>query len=72
MFDGYKVPYMKEAIDEAIRFHSMLPTIHSIGWDIAITEDGPCFIEGNDNWEISLMQISNHGLQKEFNKYFYR
>ena len=72
VFEGYKVPYLKEAIEEAVRFHRMLPTIHSIGWDIAITETGPCFIEGNDNWEISLMQISNHGLQKEFKKYFYK
>lgn len=72
VFEGYKIPFLQEAIDEAIRFHKMLPSIHSIGWDIAITEEGPCFIEGNDNWEISLMQISNNGLQIEFNKLFYK
>jgi hypothetical protein len=25
--------------------------IHSIGWDIAITDNGPIFIEGNDDWD---------------------
>lgn len=71
VFDGYKIPYLQEAINQAKTLHGHLYGIHSIGWDIAITEDGPCFVEGNDNWEISLMQISNHGLQKEFKQLFY-
>lgn len=53
-----------------MRFHTFLPSIHSIGWDIAITKDGPCFVEGNDNWEVSLVQICSHGLAKEFNDWF--
>lgn len=70
VFKNYKIPYMKEALEQAKEFHRRLYGIHSIGWDIAITESGPCFVEGNDNWEISLMQISNHGLRKEFSKLF--
>lgn len=70
IFKGYKIPYFKEAISEAIRFHKILGGIHSIGWDIAITENGPCFIEGNDNWEITLHQVTSHGMQKEFEHYF--
>lgn len=69
-FEGYVIPFMVDAVNEACRFHQVLSGVHSIGWDIAITEDGPCFIEGNDNWELSLMQISNHGLQKEFEQLF--
>lgn len=70
VFEGYKIPFLSEAINMAKEFHSFFPAIHSIGWDIAITDDGPCFIEGNDNWEISLVQICSHGLNKEFRKYF--
>lgn len=70
VFKDYIIPYMKYAIEEAKTFHRHLYGIHSIGWDIAITEEGPCFVEGNDNWEISLMQISNHGLKKEFDELF--
>lgn len=70
-FEGYQIPYMQEAITQAKELHRHLYGMHSIGWDIAITTEGPCFVEGNDNWEISLMQISNHGLKKEFDRLFY-
>lgn len=70
VFEGYEIPYLKEAINVAKQFHSYLNDIHSIGWDIAITENGPCIIEGNDNWEVSLVQICSHGLQKEFKTLF--
>lgn len=70
VFEGYKIPYFAEAVEMAKQFHYYIKGVHSIGWDIAITLDGPCFIEGNDNWEISLMQVCNHGLQQEFERYF--
>ena len=70
VFDGYELPYIGEAIDLAKAFHSHFKNIHSIGWDIAITENGPCFIEGNDNWEISLVQACSKGLRKEFQEFF--
>ena len=66
------IPFIKEAEQKAIFFHSMLKDIHSVGWDIAIGPDGPIFIEGNDNWEINGPQVGNHGLKKEFKEYFYK
>lgn len=71
IFSGYTIPFMNEAIETAIQFHKRLRNIHSIGWDIAITEEGPCFIEGNDNWEISNLQVSNQGLSQQFKRLFY-
>lgn len=68
-FEGYKIPYLDEAIQQAKFFHSFFKDIHSIGWDIAILENEVCFIEGNDNWEISLHQGCTHGLKKEFDNY---
>jgi len=64
-YKGLEIPYFKEAEALAIRFHSMLSDLTSIGWDIAITEDGPFVIEGNDNWEMQLPQM-NHGLKREW------
>ena len=52
-FSDFQIPFFKEAKQHAILLHSMLPDIHSIGWDIAIGINGPVFIEGNDNWEIN-------------------
>ena len=67
---GYHIPYLQESISMAISLHKKFSTVHSIGWDIAITTDGPVFIEGNDNWEISLIQACSYGLKKEMLQYF--
>lgn len=70
-FADYTIPFIKEAIEQAKYFHSFLD-LHSVGWDIAIGENGPIFIEGNDNWEINGPQSCNHGFAKEFKEYFYK
>lgn len=69
-YDGVTIPFFEEAKRCALYFHSMLFDMHSIGWDIAISENGPVFIEGNDNWEIPLHQM-NYGMRIEFDKYFH-
>jgi glutathione synthase/RimK-type ligase-like ATP-grasp enzyme len=48
----------------AEKLHEKLSSIRVIGWDIAITSDGPVFIEGNDNAEISGLQTVNGGLKQ--------
>ncbi|MCI9042651.1 MAG: hypothetical protein HFJ93_01875 [Muribaculaceae bacterium] len=68
-FADVTIPFFEEAKAQAIRLHSMLPGIHSIGWDIAVGPDGPVFVEGNDNWEINGPQICNGGLRDLFNHY---
>lgn len=70
VYKGYPIPYFKDVITLTKRFHSILPNIHSIGWDVAISECGPIIVEGNDNWEISGLQACNGGLKESFNKYF--
>lgn len=69
-FEGYYIPLLKEAIEITSRIHYFLNDIHSIGWDIALTEEGVQIIEGNDNWEITLPQACDHGLKKEFMELF--
>ncbi|MBD5208437.1 MAG: hypothetical protein HDS80_00635 [Bacteroidales bacterium] len=66
VFSEFKIPFFEECKKQAILLHSMLPSIHSIGWDVAVGKDGPVFIEGNDNWEINGPQICNGGLKKAF------
>ena len=72
LFSQFVIPFFEEAKKQAIYFHSMLPGLHSVGWDIAIGENGPIFIEGNDNWEINGPQECNGGLMKEFTDLFYK
>lgn len=49
-FDGVAVPFFEEAVTLANRFHEDLRHIHTVGWDVAITPEGPSIVEGNDNW----------------------
>lgn len=64
-FDKIKIPFYEECKALCCEFHQKL-AIHSIGWDVAITPDGPVIIEGNDNWEISLMQVPCGPLRTKF------
>ena len=66
IFKDYELPFFEEAKIMISKYHRLLPNVHSIGWDIAILPDGPCIIEGNDNWEISPMQLIHGGMRKEF------
>ena len=61
-FKGYDVPYYKKAEQMVVDLHKLMYRSHSIGWDIAITENGPVIIEGNDRWEISLIQAVHGGM----------
>lgn len=70
VFKDFEIPYYKEAEKQAIELHKRLYRCHSVGWDIAITEEGPMFIEGNGLWEISLIQAAHGGLKKKIEKYF--
>ena len=69
VFDGFEIPFFKEALAMAKELHSKLYRIHSIGWDIAITPDGPMFIEGNSKWEVSGTQSAEGGV-KFIEQYF--
>lgn len=65
-FADVKAPYYEEAVAAALKAHACFYGVQSIGWDVAISKDGPVFIEGNDNWEVSLMQVCDKGLKKEW------
>lgn len=67
-FKGIKIPYWNVLVEKALDLHRHLLPLSIIGWDIAITPDGPLFIEGNDNMEISINQEADRGLRKELEK----
>lgn len=47
---GFQVPFWPELIDMAKKAALHVPENRSIGWDIAVTENGPELIEGNHDW----------------------
>lgn len=65
-FAGVQLPYWEEAKALAKTFHKFYYGVPSIGWDIAITEDGPIFLEPGEDWEIPVLQIYNGGYREQF------
>lgn len=65
VFEGLEIPFYEEAVEVALKAHKVFNKIPLIGWDIAITNEGPILIEGNQGWSIKIMQICHGGLKKE-------
>jgi hypothetical protein len=55
---GFKIPYWKESLQMAKDSALYNRRNRSIGWDIAVTDDGPDLIEGNHNWDKVIWQRS--------------
>jgi hypothetical protein len=55
---GTRLPFWRESIDLALRAHALLGDLPVVGWDIAITPNGPVLVEGNWNPCIKLLQVA--------------
>ena len=64
-FKGYQLPMHKEAIELAKEAAMVVPHVNHVGWDIAITPDGPALIEGNDYPGTDLCQLAPHYPEKQ-------
>ncbi|MGP9805418.1 sugar-transfer associated ATP-grasp domain-containing protein [Paracoccus sp. NSM] len=54
-FEGYRVPHFREAARRCLLLHEIIgPAPETIGWDVAITPEGPVFLEGNMYWDPTL------------------
>ena len=54
----------REAIALAKEAAQVVPQITHVGWDVAITPDGPALIEGNDYPGTDLCQLAPHFPEK--------
>ena len=55
-FTGLMVPAWEEARDLALRAAAAFPCVRAVGWDVAVTPDGPRLLEGNWAWCEKLAQ----------------
>ncbi len=56
-FDGYTLPFWEEICNMVCEAAMIEPKIMVIGWDVAITPNGPMFVEGNRRPGFDLVQI---------------
>ena len=67
VFEGRQLPFLRDAVSLACRLHEqVLYGLHSIGWDLALSPDGPLVLEANDNWEIPHAQLTGGGQRQRF------
>lgn len=57
---GYKIPYIKEAMELVKKAALEVPQVKYVGWDVFIGEDGPGIIEGNDYPGYDFWQLPEH------------
>lgn len=57
---GFEVPCYKNVIEMVIIGANVVPQLGYIAWDVAISEDGPLFIEGNHFPGHDIYQFSVH------------
>ena len=56
---GAVLPIWQEALDLALNAQSLLKQVPLIGWDIAISNNGPLIIEANETPDLALMQYAS-------------
>lgn len=67
---GFIVPFWNDVVTLAEKAALLTPENKSVGWDIAVTSNGPELIEGNHNWCKLLWQLPvKRGLKGELEKY---
>lgn len=71
VFKEFKVPFYNEIIDVCTNAMELFYGLKSIGWDMAITPDGPIFIEGNDMWGLPAHQMVERRGWRHYYKDFF-
>jgi translation elongation factor EF-G len=71
---GFTIPYWEEAKAMCMEAARKVPQMRFIAWDVAITENGPTFIEGNSFPSHAVPQFAAHypdgiGILPEFRKF---
>jgi len=71
---GFQVPYWEEAKAMCLEAAQKVPQMRFVAWDVAITADGPRFIEGNSFPSHAIPQFAAHypdgiGILGEFRKF---
>jgi hypothetical protein len=50
-FDGFRLPFWSDAVELVTGAQRCFAELPTLGWDIALTGDGPVIIEANSRWD---------------------
>jgi len=57
---GFQIPFFEEAKEMCLQAMRVVPQVRFVAWDVAITADGPRFIEGNSFPSHAVPQFAAH------------
>lgn len=63
---GFQIPKWKELKETVTELALKLDTIHYVGWDVVLTEQGWVLMEGNFSGDFMWQMCLNRGTKKEF------
>lgn len=66
VFENKPIPYFKEAVELALRAHDVFKKVQAVGWDVAITPEGPLITEGNHNFWYLGNQFIDKPIRRDF------
>lgn len=63
---GFRLPFWPDTERLIIQAHRSLPRLKTLGWDVAVTDEGPVLVEANATYDVDLLQVSyKRGLKSE-------
>lgn len=57
VFPGFQIPHWNMVVEEVKKAALVVPELHYIGWDIAIRENDICFVEGNTDAAVDVIEM---------------
>jgi hypothetical protein len=68
VFKDYPIPFLQEAVNLCLRAHQLFYFNFIIGWDVAITDNGPVIVEINEKPGMNVVQCVDGGLREKINR----
>ncbi len=68
-YEGYQIPYWDQIVELVQKLHPLFYGLAAVGWDIAITTDGPITMEANSSPCSKMAQMANGGLKERWNSW---
>lgn len=65
-FKGFEIPSFAKVVEMVTALHGFFYGIHSVGWDVAVTPEGPVVLEGNNLWDMPMMQVHDSNIKNKF------
>lgn len=63
---GVVLPFWKETVELVLDAQRKTRQLRTLGWDVAITDEGPLIVEANTSYAVELIEVAyNRGIRQE-------